>query len=203
MRQVLTILAAVGMIVLAACSGPQGPPGPAGEAGPAGPVGPAGPQGAQGQQGPVGPQGSVGEHQCSPGCRMLAYCAHSSLSGRFGRDKYTGDVAAGWAFIPDKPGFVLESINPDHFLHRALATRTNNGALLLRQVVHDGIPSNGTKSNAAQSSLVAVPHRSFTARSFVLRNISALSVPSWPSGHPWTTKALTLRPSVLWALHSR
>ena len=64
MRQLLTISAAIAIVMMAGCSpapGPQGPPGPAGEAGPPGPVGPAGPQGAQGPQGPVGPQGSVGE----------------------------------------------------------------------------------------------------------------------------------------------
>src|SRR6266567_3989944 len=48
MRQVVTIPAAIVMIALAACTGPQGPPGPAGEPGPPGPVGPAGPKGDPG-----------------------------------------------------------------------------------------------------------------------------------------------------------
>jgi hypothetical protein len=73
-----------------------------------------------------------------------------------GWDKYTGDVAAGRAFIPDKPRLVLERGNPDHFIHRGLATRTSNGASLLRQVGHERIPSNATGDNAVQSSLVAV-----------------------------------------------
>src|SRR5919201_607254 len=65
MRQVLTILPAVAMIVLAACSGPQGPPGPAGEAGPAGPVGPGGPQG------PPGPAGPKGDPGAAPAIRVV------------------------------------------------------------------------------------------------------------------------------------
>jgi hypothetical protein len=61
-------------------------------------------------------------------------CAHSSPLGRLGRRQYTGDVAAGRAFVPVKPRLVLDRGNPDHLVHRSLATRTGNGALLLRQV---------------------------------------------------------------------
>ena len=63
MRQLLTISAAIAIVMMAGCSpapGPQGPPGPAGEAGPPGPVGPAGPQGGPGPQGSVGERGGAG-----------------------------------------------------------------------------------------------------------------------------------------------
>ncbi|MFC3123003.1 spondin domain-containing protein [Agaribacter flavus] len=55
-----TLVIALGVSVLAACSGddgatgPQGPTGPQGEQGPAGPEGPQGPQGDQGPEGPSG-----------------------------------------------------------------------------------------------------------------------------------------------------
>jgi hypothetical protein len=45
----------IGLVVLAACAGPQGP------AGPAGPEGPQGPKGETGQAGPTGPEGPAGE----------------------------------------------------------------------------------------------------------------------------------------------
>src|SRR6478752_5580130 len=63
MRQLLTISAAIAIVMMAGCSpapGPQGPPGPAGEAGPPGPVGPVGPQGSVGERGGAGPPGPPG-----------------------------------------------------------------------------------------------------------------------------------------------
>jgi hypothetical protein len=69
--------------------------------------------------------------------------------------QYTGDIAAGRTFVPDKPRLVLDRGNPHHLFHRGLATRTGNGASLLRQVGHERIPSKLLKRNARRASLVA------------------------------------------------
>jgi hypothetical protein len=64
MHRSLSALAMVGVLLLAACSGPQGAKGDKGDKGDqgvAGVAGPAGPAGAVGEQGPPGPSGAAGK----------------------------------------------------------------------------------------------------------------------------------------------
>jgi hypothetical protein len=64
MQRLVSALALAGVLVVAACSGPQGPKGDKGEKGDtgvAGPAGPAGPAGTTGDVGPAGPAGPSGK----------------------------------------------------------------------------------------------------------------------------------------------
>jgi trimeric autotransporter adhesin len=61
MHRSLSALAMVGVLLLAACSGPQGAKGDRGDKGDQGVAGPAGPAGAVGEQGPPGPSGPPGK----------------------------------------------------------------------------------------------------------------------------------------------
>jgi hypothetical protein len=61
MQRLVSALALTGILLVAACSGPQGSKGDKGEKGDTGVAGPAGPAGANGDAGPVGPAGPPGK----------------------------------------------------------------------------------------------------------------------------------------------
>jgi hypothetical protein len=61
MQRLVSALALTGILLVAACSGPQGSKGDKGEKGDTGVAGPAGPTGANGDAGPVGPAGPPGK----------------------------------------------------------------------------------------------------------------------------------------------
>jgi hypothetical protein len=61
MQRLVSALALTGILLVAACSGPQGSKGDKGEKGDAGVAGPPGPAGANGDAGPVGPAGPPGK----------------------------------------------------------------------------------------------------------------------------------------------
>ena len=61
MQRLVSALALAGILLVAACSGPQGSKGDKGEKGDTGVAGPAGPAGANGDAGPVGPAGPPGK----------------------------------------------------------------------------------------------------------------------------------------------
>jgi hypothetical protein len=61
MQRLVSALALTGILLVAACSGPQGSKGDKGEKGDTGVAGPPGPAGANGDAGPVGPAGPPGK----------------------------------------------------------------------------------------------------------------------------------------------
>jgi hypothetical protein len=61
MQRLVSALALTGILLVAACSGPQGSKGDKGEKGDTGVAGPPGPAGANGDAGPVGPAGPAGK----------------------------------------------------------------------------------------------------------------------------------------------
>jgi hypothetical protein len=99
----------VGLIMLAACAGPEGIQGPVGPAGPAGPEGPQGPPGLQGPPGPAGADASstaadyIGDQTCS-GCHQPIYDVYI----KSGHPWKLNEIGEGQA--PDYPYTEIEAL---------------------------------------------------------------------------------------------
>jgi len=102
MQRVVSLLAMAGVLLLAACSGPQGPKGDKGdkgdkgEPGIAGPVGPAGPAGAPGPAGPNGPAGPKGDQGTSGSIIRVVKVQGSEAAASCNGDEYMMSAFCGF-----------------------------------------------------------------------------------------------------------